>query len=976
MRRLFIWLPLCLLLAAATLPHHPATTRFQPDNQATHWVDSLYRCMSTEERIAQLIMVRAHSDKDSLYEKQVEDIIRNFRVGGVCFFQGTPEKQALLTNRYQAASARIPLFVSMDAEWGLGMRLKESTISFPKQLMLGAIQDNRLIYDFGQEMARQCRRLGVHINFAPDADINNNPANPVINDRSFGENRNNVTAKCFQYMMGMQDGGVMACAKHFPGHGDTNVDSHFDLPQISHPIQRLDSLELFPFRVLAQYGIGSVMVAHLNVPAIDAREKRPTTLSRSTITALLRERIGYEGLIFTDAMEMQGVAKYFQPGEADLEALKAGNDMVLLPGNVEATIRVVKNALASGDYDSLQMEASVKRVLLAKYRYGLNQPQRVRVENIRAELNTPEAELLKRRLIAQALTLVRDRPGLVGFESLEKYRFASLALGDTLRTVFQTYCGYYAPIDHFNAGKTPDSLQIAYLLDTLRQYDVVFLSLHNMRSRAADRHGLSDAQLDLIRRLNAAATVCLTVFGNPYSLQHFDAVPMVLEAYNEDAATQMLAAQALFGAIPLKGKLPVTVTPSARYGQGIEKIYPQPRMGYNLPEAVGMHSDSLRLMEPLIQELIRKGAAPGCQVLVARHNTVVWYKAYGYFTYDSTRQVTTDDLYDLASVTKIAATTVSAMQLAGEGRLCIDSTMGWYVPELRRTNKKSLTVREILAHHAGLQAWIPFYKNTLENGLPDAHLYHRVADADSEVPVAAGMFMDNRYVDTIWNTIFQSELRPDKKYKYSDLGLYLTARSINNITGKPLDAYARDHFYRPLGLGTMTFNPWAKGWTARCAPTEEDRYFRQQRLQGYVHDMGAAMLGGVSGHAGLFSNANDLAKLFQLFLNGGSSFGRQYLKPEVLKGWTTRYPGSTRRGIGFDMKELDPRETQNMSPLASSNTFGHTGFTGICAWVDPDTDLIFIFLSNRTYPTMDNNLLINGNYRPRLQELVYRSVIR
>jgi beta-N-acetylhexosaminidase len=969
-----LWLSAIFLICVSAVDNTQFRFNHNIDQKEVVWVDSLYQSMSVEERIGQLIMIRAHSDKDALYEQQVEDLIRNYKVGGLCFFQGTPEKQALLTNRYQSASPRIPLFISMDAEWGIGMRLKESVISFPKQLMLGAIQDNKLIYDFGQEVARQCRRLGVHINFAPDADINNNASNPVINDRSFGENKYNVSAKCFQYMMGMQDGGVMACAKHFPGHGDTDVDSHFDLPQIKHSIERLDSLELFPFRVLSQYGVGSVMVAHLNVPALDPRSNRPTTLSKNTITQLLREKIGFEGLIFTDAMEMQGVAKYFQPGEADLEALIAGNDMVLLPGNVEATIKAVKDALNKGLYDTTQMKNSVKRVLRAKYRYGLNKPQKVIIENIRADLNSPTAALLKRRLIAAALTLVRDRPGIVGFESLEKYRLASLAMGDTSRTPFQTYCGYYAPFTHWNIGKEPDSLQQSALIDSLRRYDVVFISLHNMRSKASDQHGLSNQQLALIQRLNEVTTVCLTIFGNPYSLKHFDSIPIILQAYNEDPITQSLAAQGLFGAVSLSGKLPVTVSASSKYGQGLTKIYPSPRLGYDVPESVGLNSDSLRLMEPLIQEMIAAGATPGCQVLVARHNKVVWHKAYGYQTYDSSALVTLENLYDLASVTKIGATTLSAMKLSESGQLSLDSFMSRYVPELKNSNKKDLTVREILCHHAGLQPWIPFYKQTLEKGLPDAHIYHREKDRDSEIPVASGMYMDNRYVDTLWSQIYRSELRSNKNYKYSDLGLYLSARAIENISGTRLDAYALEQFYRPLGLSTMTFNPWARGWSARCVPTEEDRYFRQQRLQGYVHDMGAAMLGGVSGHAGLFSNANDLAKLFQMLLNGGQYGGRQYLQPTTIHEWTTRYPLSTRRGIGFDMKELDPKETQNMNELASANTFGHTGFTGICVWADPDKDLIFIFLSNRTYPSMDNNKLINGNYRPRLQGMVYRAI--
>jgi beta-glucosidase-like glycosyl hydrolase/CubicO group peptidase (beta-lactamase class C family) len=919
-------------------------------------------------------MLRAHSDKDAAYEQQVEDQIRQFKVGGLCFFQGTPEKQAALTNRYQA-DARLPLMITMDAEWGIGMRMKESTVSFPKQLMLGAIRDNKLIYDFGLEVSRQCRRLGVHLDFAPVADINNNAANPVINDRSFGEDKFNVTSKCFQYMMGLQDGGTLACAKHFPGHGDTNVDSHFDLPLISHSIERLDSVELFPFRVLAQYGIASVIVAHLRVPAIDNRPNRPTTLSRNTVQTLLRGDMGFDGLIFTDAMEMQAVAKYYAPGEANVEALRAGNDVILLPGNVPATVLAIQSALDSGSLDRQQVYASVKRILRAKYRLGLTQPQHIEEANIRSDMNSPQAIVLKRKLIENAITLVRNKPGIVGFEAIEKYKFASLALGDTNRTIFQTTCGNFAPVTHLNASKDLDSLQQSRLLDSLRRFDVVLVSLHNMRSRAGDNFGLTDNEIRFIQNLCKKTTVALTVFGNPYSLKYFDDVPILLEAYNEDPITQEIAAQGLFGAVDLQGRLPVTVTPAAVFGQGVQINYSDKRLGYDLPEAQGMNSDTLALMESLVQDMINTGAAPGCQILVARNNKIIWQKAYGFHTYEQTEPVRLDNLYDLASVTKIGATTISAMMLADQGKIRLDSTIRTYIPELKQSNKRDLTLREILAHHAGLQPWIPFYQKTLENGLPDAHIYHRDKDADSEIPVAKDMWMDNDWVDTIWNTVFRSPLRPDKKYKYSDLGLFLTARTVRNVSGQTVDVFARDHFYRPMGLATMTFNPWQRGWVARCVPTEEDRYFRQQRLQGYVHDMGAAMLGGVSGHAGLFSNCNDLAKIFQMLLNGGTYFGHRYIQQETVQHWTTRYTLSTRRGIGFDMKELDPKETMNMSELAGPNTFGHTGFTGISVWADPDQHLIFIFMSNRTYPTMENNKLINGNYRPRIQGIVYRAIM-
>lgn len=955
------------------------------------WVDSVFNVLTEDERLGQLFVFRAHLDKDSLYEKQVEDLITQYKPGGLCIFNpthtGTIEKQAELTNRYQALSPRLPLLITMDLENGLGMRLRNTAISYPRAMMLGALQDNSLIYDMGKEVARQCRRLGVHVDFAPVADVNNNPENPVIGERSYGEDRYNVAAKAYQYMAGLQDGGVLACAKHFPGHGDTDMDSHFDLPLIKYDRNRLDSLELFPFRMLAKNGVGSFMVAHLSVPALDNRPNRPTTLSRAVVTDLLRKEIGFEGLIFTDAMEMEGVKKFFPNGSADVEAFKAGNDISLLPVDMGATWAALQTALNDGSLDRAQLHASVKRVLRVKYRLGLTTPQRVDPTNLRRDLNRPEAYALKRRIVAAAMTLVRDDKSLVGFPNLENIRFASVAVGDTNRTVFQTYCGYYAPFSHFNMAKASDSLTQIRLLDSLRRFDVVMASLHGMRTTplplrtakseagADTMYGLHPSQVAFLQKLNKQNTVVLTIFGNPYTLRWVGDAAVLLQAYTEDPMAQEYAAQGLFGASDINGILPITATPFAHFGHGIRKVFPKKRLGYDLPEAVGLRSDTLALMDKLVQEMIATGAAPGCQILVAKDNKIVWNKAYGYYTYEQTTPVTTETIFDLASVTKVAATTISVMKLTENGQMSLDVPMANFIPELKTTNKKDLTVREILAHHAGLQPWIPFYQQTLTaDKMPAPAIYRSTAEKGFEVPVAKDLFMQNVWVDSVWQKVFNSPLRDDRQYKYSDLGLYLNARAVLNVSGKPVNEFADQQYYRPLGLSTTGFNPWKKGLTLRCAPTEEDAYFRRQKLQGYVHDMGAAMLGGVSGHAGLFSNANDLAKIFQMLLNGGSYGWHEYLKPETVRLFTTRYSASTRRGMGFDMKELDEKQPANMSPLAGKNTFGHLGFTGICVWADPDKNLIFIFLSNRTYPTMENNKLSNGDYRPKLQGMVYRAM--
>ncbi len=946
------------------------------------WVDSVFSTLTDDERVGQLLMLRAHSNKGSDYENEVANQIARIRPGGLCFFQGTIERQAEVTNRYQRL-CRIPLMVSMDAEYGLGMRLSNA-ITYPRQMTLGALRDESLIYQYGLEMARQCRRLGVHISFSPCADVNNNPANPVINDRSFGDDRYNVAAKTARYMLGLQDGGVMACAKHFPGHGDTDTDSHYALPVIGHSLERLDSLELFPFRNLIRAGVASFMVAHLNIPALEAN-KRPSTLSRSIITGQLRERLGFEGLIFTDAMEMKAVADSFPPGVADVEALKAGNDVILLPVSPDAAFAAIKKALADSSYARDQFETSVRRVLRYKYRLGLTEPQQIATEDIGTQINNPQAVQLKRILFQNALTLVRDRDSLAGFgqdvarrlgrKQPGQLRIATLALGEMQPTIFQKNCAQYGAIGQFGTDTAITAAAAQRLLDTLLQYDVVLVAHHKTRSKKALNYGLSRSQIELVYQLNASVPTALTVFGNPYSIAPFDGIAAVMVAFTEDPLAQEAAAQAWFGAHDIVGRLPVDVSPQARYRQGRMVKFAHKRLAYDLPEAVGMSSDTLAQLDALVKELIDSGAAPGCQILVAKDGKIVFHKAYGHHTYERMVPMTTETMFDLASVTKVAATTLVTMRLVDEGQFDLTQPVARYAPFLANSNKKNLLFSELLVHQAGLQAWIPFYKNTIDaNKIPITRLYRRAQEPGFSIPVAKDLWMRNDFRDSIWQEIGDSPLRSDKAYKYSDLTMYLTACAIEQTTQKTLDAYVSEQFYQPLGMGNTLFNPWQRGLAERCAPTERDDYFRQQVIQGYVHDMGAAMMGGVSGHAGLFGTANDMAILFQMLLNGGKYAGRRYLSEATVRTFTSRQMGSTRRGFGFDMKETDPKATQNMSDLAGMNTFGHSGFTGNVVWADPDKHLIFVFLSNRTYPTMENNKLINGDYRPKLQRIVYKAI--
>ncbi len=957
---------------------HSAASNDYPLAQA-NWVEMQMKKMSPEERLGQLFMVATYSNKDEAHKQFIANLVRKHNVGGLIFMQGTALKQAQMTNYFQTIS-KIPLMMSLDAEWGLNMRLKD-TPRFPKQLTLGAIQDNRLIYEMGREIARQSKRIGTHVNFAPVVDVNNNPNNPVINDRSFGEDKYNVTAKGLAYMQGMEMGGIIACAKHFPGHGDTDTDSHHALPMIKHSMDRLLDIELHPFKEMAQRGIGGMMVAHLSVPALDNTPisggaigantpTMPTTLSKRVVTDLLKDQFGYRGLIFTDALNMQGVAKYFEPGVVDVKALLAGNDVLLFSQDVAKGIEEIKKAIKRGDISQEEIDSRVRKILKAKYRVGLHTPTQISLSGIKDELSMAHVELLQRHLYENALTLAQNNRSLIPFNELEQKKFASLSIGSSTLTTFQTTLGKYAPFAHHTLKKSDTDAAFDAKFDALKNYDPVVVSLHDMNKYAGKNFGLNARTLQLIERLQQVTNVVVTVFGNPYSLRNFNTSSTVLMAYEDNKMTQDLSAQLLFGAIAAKGKLPVTASPSYMYGQGLTTSGGI-RLKYTIPEDVGISREDLQQIDFIAKGAIRNGDTPGCQVLVAKDGKVIYQKSFGYHTYNRRTSVKDTDLYDVASITKVAATIPALMDLQEKGQLNLFSTLGSHFPELQYTNKSKLFLRDMLIHESGLRAWIPFYQETLPIR---SKVYRSQPDEQFSIPIAKNMYMDKSYVDKIFSTINDSDLPTVGKYKYSDLGYFYFKKFIENKTGQPMNEYVEKRFYKPLGLSTMGFLPTNRFSTYSIVPSENDTKWRRQNVHGYVHDMGAAMLGGVGGHAGLFSNANDLAILMQMMLNSGWYGGERYLNAGTIQKFTSYQKQGSRRGIGFDKPEPDPKKRANTTRKASGETFGHTGFTGTCAWADPKQDLVFIFLSNRTYPNMSNFKLVKSKVRKRIHEVVYDAI--
>ena len=935
------------------------------------WVDSTFQTMSPDERLGQLFMVAAYSNKDEKHYQSIDSLVRDYHVGGLIFFQGGPIRQAQLTNRYQAL-AKVPLSLAMDAEWGLGMRL-DSTISFPKQMTLGAIKDNRWIYEMGKEVANQFHIQGMHINFAPVVDVNVNAKNPVIGYRSFGENKFMVSEKGVAYMKGMQDHRIMANAKHFPGHGDTDTDSHYDLPVIRHDTSRMTDIELFPFQQLMKDSLMSVMVAHLQIPAYDNRPNTPTTLSQKVVTDLLKKEMAFDGLAFTDAMNMQGVAKYYEPGEADVKALMAGNDIILFPLDVPKAIDQIKKALISGDLQQEDLDQRVKRVLKSKFWFGLNEYKPLVLKNLKARLNNSYAHMLNRILYQKAITLVDNSNQLMPLINIDSTRFASVTFGGKASNTFTTTLDKYAPFDHLKA----DSLSNQQL-EKLAAYDVVVVAYQSITNSPKKQHNVNSDEVAFIRQLQEKTKVIVVTMGNAYSLRYFDGVKNILCTYEDNEITQSIAPQVIFGAIKAEGKLPVTAGPDFKAGTGIETLTTS-RLGTALPEEVGMDSETLKQIDELMAEAIRIEATPGGQVLVARKGKVIFNKNYGYQTYDSILAINNKTLYDLASITKVAATTQVLMYLEEHDLIDMDATIGSYLPELKGSNKEQLVVRDILTHQSGLKPYYPFWVQTVEKGEPIEDFYHQTPGGPYQNEIAEDLYGITTMADSVLKWVIDTDLRKlprgkkEYDYLYSDMGYYLFFRLAERILEQRVDEFLEEKFYTPLGLENLGYLPLERHKEEQIAPTEADDYFRKGLVRGTVHDQGAAMIGGIAGHAGLFSNAYDLAVLMQMNLQKGVYAGKKYFEPNTIPRFAARQYQSNRRGMGWD-KPIVGLDEGPTSRYASASTFGHTGFTGTAAWADPEHELIFIFLANRIYPDATNTKLMKENFRTRVQDVIYESL--
>lgn len=867
--------------------------------------------------------------------------------------------------------AKVPLFIGNDAEWGLSMRI-DSTFNYPYNMTLGAIKDLKLVEKVGMNMAKEAKRMGIHFNFAPVLDINTNPKNPIIGYRSFGENKVNVTEHAIALMNGVQSQGVFSTGKHFPGHGDTATDSHSTLPVVNASLEHIEKIELYPYKRMIDEGMVSVMVAHLNVPSLEPREGYPTSVSYNVVTNLLKNEMEFDGLIFTDALNMKGASNFRKPGDIDLEAFLAGNDILLFAENVPLAVEKICMAYQDSLISENRIAESVKKILHYKYKAGLNKYQPVASVNIHNEINPKSKLALQYELYENAVTVVKNDDNLLPVKNLNQ-KIAYVKLGDDSNDSFVKTLKKYTEVTEVSDSNI-DTLMIK-----LADYETVIIGYHKSDKTWWKSPEFSSNELQLIDKIASQKKVIIDCFAKPYTLSsipNFDNIEALVVSYQNGNIAQEVSAELIFGAIEAKGKLPVSINSSFKAGHGLttQKLN---RLGFAAPENVGMSSEKLNQIEKYAQKAIEGKMAPGMQILVARKGKVIYQKSFGTQTYEGNVKVKNSDLYDVASVTKMVATLPNLMQLYDQKKVALETTLAEMLPVFKGSNKQQITFKELLSHYGRLQAWVPFYKATIDSAsMPMEKYYRKMYSERFTKRVSDSLYLRDDYHDTIMKQIIDLPLLEKKEYRYSDFTFIILKQYLEKLTRKSLDELITNNFYKTLGMNNTLYNPLIKYDKSAIAPTEIDSYFRHDTIQGYVHDMEAAMEGGVGGHAGIFSNAIDIAKMMQLYLQKGNYGGVQYFSEATFNDFNTCWFCSegNRRGLGFDKPQLSG--SGPTCGCVSMSSFGHTGFTGTMAWADPETDIVYVFLSNRTYP--DSNLpnkLSKENIREDIQKVIQEAIL-
>ena len=671
------------------------------------WVDSIYNTLSIDQKIGQLFTIWVATKQGDDKMKEVSSIIEKNHLGGLIFSLGNIKDQAKYTNIFQSIS-KVPLLIGMDAEWGIGMRLDDA-FSFPYNMTLGALNDDSLIYNVGKRIGVHAKRIGVHINFAPVTDINTNPNNPIIGSRSFGEDKINVTKKSLSYLKGMQSVGIMGSAKHFPGHGDTSTDSHKTLPVINFSAKRINDVELFPYKELIKNNLSTVMVAHMEVPSLEKEPKMPSTLSKNIISKLLKKKLKFEGLVITDAMDMKGVVDFNKNQSADVGALLAGNDVLLMPDDLDESTKSIKKAINDGIITEKRLKYSVKKILMAKYKAGLYKKNKIDLENIVEDMNSNIDKLLFEEITEKSITLIKNDNDILPIKDIST-KIAFLEMGDSDSDEFFKILNHYTKVDKIEYDSK------AELLTTLKPYQTVVVGFHKSTKSPFDPYKFNQSEIETLELLSKNKNVILNVFAKPYALMDLDMtnISSILVSYQNNVIAQNKSAQIIFGALPAVGRLPVSISKKYPLHSSI-KTKTINRLSYGLPSDKNFDLDILNSIDSVVEDAIQKRMTPGAQVLVSKNGKVVFNKSYGYKTYKKNNQIKWDDIYDLASLTKILSSVPLLMNEFESNGINEKSTLSDILPDLDLKDKGNLLLKEMLAHQSGLYPWIPFYKETLDS---------------------------------------------------------------------------------------------------------------------------------------------------------------------------------------------------------------------------------------------------------------------
>ncbi len=932
--------------AVASQNQPKASPQISP-NGGYNWADSILQHLTLEQKVAQLVVVWTEGKylpRESDEWRELERLTTERKLGGFVFSIGDVYEYAVQINKLQKR-ADVPLLIASDFEYGPGMRVRNST-TFPNAMAIGATRDVNFAYEAGKYTAEEARALGVEQNYAPVVDVNNNPKNPVINTRSFGDNVQLVSDMSAAFVKGTQDGGVIATVKHFPGHGDSDIDTHLALPVIRFSKAEFDSVELVPFKNAFASGAMSVMVGHISAPAFDSVEGIPGTVSPNITTKLLKDEMGFKGLVVTDAMRMRGVASTYAPGEAAVDAIKAGNDLVLMPVNVDAAINALAKAVRSGEISESRIDESVRKLLQYKQWAGLDKNRFVDVDKVFDVVGNEEHKMLAREIARKSITVLGNKNGVLPLSETGTERILDVSFSDTDdpsigRTLQYELRRRRDNVQFALIDRRSNKLDYDAVLDKASHADLIFCQFH-FYTRSGEMTGfIPKAQSDLINKLiGLNKPIIGASFGNPYVVMDFPKIETYVCAYGGSEESIRAAVQVMFAEAPAEGKLPITIPGVYNYGDGV--TYQQTVLRRGEPEDVGFDPDKLRKVDDIVETAIEDSAFPGATLLVAKDGVIVWNKAYGTYDYSENSQlVDVNSMYDLASVTKVIATTSAVMRLYDEGKLKLDDPVIKYIPQFGQNGKEHITLYNLLVHDSGLPAWIRFYDfcndpQCVLDSVYAAKLVYKTGDSSV----------------------------------YSDLGLITMGKVIEKISGTTLDRYVDSVFFKPLGMTSTMYNPPAD-LIPRIAPTEVDNYWKKTdvAVRGRVHDENAATLGGVSGHAGLFSTTSDLAILLQMELNGGTYGGVRYIKEATLKKFIARQSSLSTRGIGWDTKS--PHHSW-AGKLMSDSTFLHTGFTGTSVAVDPTRNLIVVFLTNRVNPTRDNTKIFR--VRPMLHDAIVRAL--